>query len=86
MWVNGGLAGYHEDIFTPAEYDTTDHPKPGTRQIAVAVYRYSDGDWMEDQDMIRRRGIFRSVYLFSTPVVHLKYSAPGAGSSGALTA
>ncbi|MEV0636564.1 glycoside hydrolase family 2 TIM barrel-domain containing protein [Streptomyces sp. NPDC050619] len=72
VWINGELAGYHEDSFTPAEYDITPYLKAGTNQIAVEVYRYSDGDWLEDQDMIRLSGIFRSVYLYSTPAVHLR--------------
>ncbi len=72
VWINGELAGYHEDSYDPAEYDITEHLKPGTNQIAVEVYRYSDGDWLEDQDMIRLSGIFRSVYLYSTPAVHLR--------------
>ncbi|WP_437095788.1 glycoside hydrolase family 2 TIM barrel-domain containing protein [Streptomyces sp. enrichment culture] len=72
VWINGELVGYHEDSFTPAEYDITEHLKPGTNRIAVEVYRYSDGDWLEDQDMIRLSGIFRSVYLYSTPAVHLR--------------
>ncbi|MGC5566765.1 glycoside hydrolase family 2 TIM barrel-domain containing protein [Streptomyces sp. FR-108] len=72
VWINGELAGYHEDSYTPAEYDITPHLKPGTNQIAVEVYRYSDGDWLEDQDMIRLSGIFRSVHLYSTPAVHLR--------------
>ncbi|PWI13936.1 beta-galactosidase [Streptomyces sp. Act143] len=72
VWINGELVGYHEDSFTPAEYDITDHLRPGTNQIAVEVYRYSDGDWLEDQDMIRLSGIFRSVHLYSTPAVHLR--------------
>jgi beta-galactosidase len=72
VWINGKLVGYHEDSFSPAEYDITDHLRPGTNQIAVEVYRYSDGDWLEDQDMIRLSGIFRSVYLYSTPAVHLR--------------
>ncbi|MFI2433164.1 glycoside hydrolase family 2 TIM barrel-domain containing protein [Streptomyces sp. NPDC018693] len=72
VWINGELVGYHEDSFTPAEYDITPHLKPGTNQIAVEVYRYSDGDWLEDQDMIRLSGIFRSVYLYSTPAVRLR--------------
>ncbi|WP_149829524.1 glycoside hydrolase family 2 TIM barrel-domain containing protein [Streptomyces tailanensis] len=72
VWINGQLVGYHEDSFDPAEYDITKHLKPGTNQIAVEVYRYSDGDWLEDQDMIRLSGIFRSVYLYSTPAVHLR--------------
>ncbi|GAA3986025.1 glycoside hydrolase family 2 TIM barrel-domain containing protein [Streptomyces plumbiresistens] len=72
VWINGELVGYHEDSFSPAEYDITEHLRPGTNQIAVEVYRYSDGDWLEDQDMIRLSGIFRSVYLYSTPAVHLR--------------
>ncbi|GAB7105554.1 glycoside hydrolase family 2 TIM barrel-domain containing protein [Streptomyces phaeofaciens JCM 4814] len=72
VWINGQLVGYHEDSYDPAEYDITPHLSPGTNQIAVEVYRYSDGDWLEDQDMIRLSGIFRSVYLYSTPAVHLR--------------
>ncbi|MFF5104291.1 glycoside hydrolase family 2 TIM barrel-domain containing protein [Streptomyces sp. NPDC000134] len=72
VWINGELAGYDEDSCTPSEYDITDRLRPGTNQIAVEVYRYSDGDWLEDQDMIRLSGIFRSVYLYSTPAVHLR--------------
>ncbi len=72
VWINGELVGYSEDSYAPAEYDITRYLKPGTNQIAVEVYRYSDGDWMEDQDMIRLSGIFRSVYLYSTPEVHLR--------------
>ncbi|GAA3825716.1 glycoside hydrolase family 2 TIM barrel-domain containing protein [Streptomyces phyllanthi] len=72
VWINGELAGYSEDSYAPAEYDITPYLKAGTNQIAVEVYRYSDGDWLEDQDMIRLSGIFRSVYLYSTPTVHLR--------------
>ncbi len=72
VWINGELVGYHEDSYDPAEYDITEHLKPGVNQVAVEVYRYSDGDWLEDQDMIRLSGIFRSVYLYSTPAVHLR--------------
>lgn len=72
VWINGELAGYDEDSYTPSEYDITDRLRPGTNQIAVEVYRYADGDWLEDQDMIRLSGIFRPVYLYSTPAVHLR--------------
>ncbi|MFF6636638.1 glycoside hydrolase family 2 TIM barrel-domain containing protein [Streptomyces althioticus] len=72
VWINGELVGYDEDSYTPSEYDVTDHLRPGTNQIAVEVYRYADGDWLEDQDMIRLSGIFRSVHLYSTPPVHLR--------------
>ncbi|WP_328452864.1 MULTISPECIES: glycoside hydrolase family 2 TIM barrel-domain containing protein [unclassified Amycolatopsis] len=72
VWINGTLIGYREDSYTPSEFDITEHLRPGTNRIAVEVYRFPDGDWMEDQDMIRLAGIFRSVYLFSTPAVHLR--------------
>ncbi|RPK35310.1 MULTISPECIES: glycoside hydrolase family 2 TIM barrel-domain containing protein [unclassified Streptomyces] len=72
VWINGKPVGYREDSYTSAEYDITPHLVPGRNQIAVEVYRFSDGDWMEDQDMIRLSGIFRSVHLFSTPAVHLR--------------
>uniref|UniRef100_A0AAU3GL20 Beta-galactosidase n=1 Tax=Streptomyces sp. NBC_01401 TaxID=2903854 RepID=A0AAU3GL20_9ACTN len=72
VWINGKPVGYREDSYTSAEYDITPHLEQGRNQIAVEVYRFSDGDWMEDQDMIRLSGIFRSVHLFSTPAVHLR--------------
>jgi beta-galactosidase len=72
VWINGKLVGYDEDSYTPSEYDITPYLREGTNQIAVEVYRYSDGDWLEDQDMIRLSGIFRSVYLYSTPAVYLR--------------
>lgn len=72
VWVNGEKIGYREDSYVPSEFDLSDHLRPGVNQIAVEVYRYSDGDWMEDQDMIRLSGIFRSVHLFSTPMVHVR--------------
>jgi beta-galactosidase len=72
VWVNGTLLGYREDSRTPGEFDITDHLRPGVNQLAVEVYRFPDGDWLEDQDMIRLAGIFRSVHLFSTPAVHLR--------------
>ncbi len=71
VWVNGEKVGYSEDSFTPAEFNITDHLKPGKNTLAVEVYRWSDGAWLENQDMIDLSGIFRDVYLYSTPDVHL---------------
>ncbi|MDM5199434.1 glycoside hydrolase family 2 TIM barrel-domain containing protein [Fictibacillus enclensis] len=71
VWVNGKKVGYSEDSYTPAEFDITKYLKPGKNSIAVEVYRWSDGSWLEDQDFIRLSGIFRDVYLFSTPNVHV---------------
>ncbi|MEU5155674.1 glycoside hydrolase family 2 TIM barrel-domain containing protein [Glycomyces sp. NPDC021274] len=72
LWVNGTKVGYREGSFTPSEFDITDHVLTGSNLIAVEVYRFPDGDWMEDQDMIRLSGIFRPVYLYSLPTVHLR--------------
>jgi beta-galactosidase len=72
VWLNGEYVGYSEDSATPAEFDITDFVRNGSNTIAVEVYRWSDGSWLEDQDFIRLSGIFRDVYLFSTPKVHMQ--------------
>lgn len=73
VWVNGEKVGYSEDSFTPAEFDISEYiNREGTNTISVEVYRWSDGSWMEDQDMVRLSGIFRDVYLYSTPNVHMR--------------
>ncbi len=72
VWINGNYIGYGEDSFTPKDFDITNFLKPGTNNISVRVFRWCDGSWLEDQDMIRLSGIFRDVYLFSTPEVHIR--------------
>ncbi|PTM59862.1 glycoside hydrolase family 2 TIM barrel-domain containing protein [Desmospora activa] len=71
VWVNGDLVGYSEDSFTPAEFDITPFLEKGENKLAVEVYRWSDASWLEDQDFWRMSGIFRDVYLYSTPTTHL---------------
>ncbi|WP_350020106.1 glycoside hydrolase family 2 TIM barrel-domain containing protein [Priestia flexa] len=71
VWVNGELVGYSEDSFTPAEFDLTPYIQEGENKLAVEVYRWSDASWLEDQDFWRMSGIFRDVYLYSTPPVHI---------------
>lgn len=71
VWVNGERVGYSEDSYTPAEFDIGAHLKEGDNTLAVEVYRWSDGSWLEDQDMIDLSGIFRDVYVYSVPRVHL---------------
>ena len=66
LWANGVRVGFSKDSRTPAEFDLTDFVKPGANQIAVEVYRWSDGSYLEDQDMWRMSGIYRGVYLYST--------------------
>lgn len=71
VWVNGELAGYSEDSFTPAEFDITPYLMEGENKLAMEVYRWSDASWLEDQDFWRLSGIFREVYLYTTPPVHI---------------
>jgi beta-galactosidase len=67
VWLNGVKLGYNEDSRTPAEFDLTPHLKPGANLLAVEVYRFGDGAFLEDQDMWRMSGIYRNVYLWSPP-------------------
>jgi beta-galactosidase len=72
VWINGEKVGYSEDSRLPAEFNITHHVKPGPNVLAVEVYRYSDGAFLEDQDMFRMSGIFRDVYLWSTDERHIR--------------
>ncbi len=72
IWVNGKKVGYSQGSMTPAEFNLTSYLKKGENVLAVEVYRWSDGSYLEDQDMWRLSGIFREVYLFSTPKVHIR--------------
>ncbi len=72
IWVNGQEAGYSEDSRTPAEFNITKYLRPGPNVLAVEVYRFSDGSYLEDQDFWRLSGIFRDVYLFSTADLHIR--------------
>ena len=67
VWVNGEKLGYNQGSKTPAEWDITDKLKPGENTVALEVYRWSSGSYLECQDMWRLSGIERSVYLYSTP-------------------
>ncbi len=72
LYVNGKKVGYHQDSRTRAEFDITNHVKTGENLIAVEVYRNSDGSYLEDQDGWRMSGIYRDVYVHSTPPVHIR--------------
>lgn len=72
LWVNGIFAGYSEDSFTPAEFEITDYLKEGKNKIAVQVYKWSSGSWLEDQDFFRFSGIFRDVYWYTIPKIHIE--------------
>jgi len=72
LWINGQKVGYSQGSRTPAEFNITKYLKPGRNILAAEVYRWSDGSYLEDQDFWRLSGIFRDVYLFSTPPVQLR--------------
>lgn len=66
IWVNGQKAGYTENAKSPAEFDITPYIRKGKNLLACEVHKFSDGSYLEDQDMWRLGGINRSVYLYST--------------------
>jgi beta-galactosidase len=71
LWVNGNYVGYSEDSKTPAEFSITGYLKEGQNSVAVQVYRWCDGSYLEDQDFFRLSGIERDVYLYATPKVSI---------------
>ncbi len=72
LWLNGKYVGYSEDTFTPSEFDLTPFVKDGENKLAVQVYKWTAGSWCEDQDFFRFSGIFRDVYLYTIPKVHIR--------------
>lgn len=72
VWINGQRVGYSQDTRMTAEFDITHQLKPGTNTIAVEVYRWSDGSYIEDQDFWRMSGIFRDVTLLARTPIHLR--------------
>jgi len=71
LWVNGQKVGLGKDSRTPVEFDITSFVKPGQNLMAVENLRWCDGSYLEDQDFWRMSGIFRDVYLWSPPLVHI---------------
>lgn len=72
LYCNGEFVGYSEDSFTPSEFELTKYLKNENNEITVKVYKWCSGSWLEDQDFWRLSGIFRDVYLYSIPDVHVK--------------
>lgn len=72
VWVNGEYIGYSEGSRTPAEFRITEAVRPGSNLLAVQVYRWSDGSYIESQDFWRVSGIDRDVYLLSRPTTYLR--------------
>ena len=71
LWCNGQFVGYAEDSFTPSEFDLTPYIQDENNRLCVEVYKRSSAAWIEDQDFFRFSGIFRSVYLYAKPKVHI---------------
>ena len=72
LWCNGEYVGYSEDSFTPSEFDLTDLVKrEGENKLAAYVFKWSSGSWCEDQDFFRFSGIFRDVFLYTVPGIHI---------------
>ncbi len=71
VWLNGRMVGYSQDSRLPAVFDLTPYLQDGENTLAVRVYRWSDGSYLEDQDFWRLSGIYRGVYLIALPPMHL---------------
>ena len=72
VWINGERIGYSQGSMEPSEFNITHWLKPGENQVALEVYRYSDGSYLEDQDFWRFGGIHRSIHLVHTPDVRIR--------------
>mgnify|MGYP000820021081 CR=1 FL=1 len=71
LWLNGQFVGYSEDSFTPSEFELTDYVKEGENKLAAQVFKWTASSWCEDQDFYRFSGIYREVYLYTVPGVHV---------------
>ncbi|MBE6249272.1 MAG: hypothetical protein E7106_08500 [Prevotella sp.] len=84
VWINGKKVGYSQGSMEPSEFNITSYLRQGDNQIAVEVYKYSDGSYLEDQDFWRFGGIHRDVLLYHTPDVRLRDVAIRASMDGVL--
>lgn len=72
LWINGQKVGYAQDSFLPSEFDITPYVKAGENTVALQVFRWSDGSYIEDQDGWRLSGIMRDVYVHRAPKSHIR--------------
>ena len=72
VWLNGNYVGYSEDTFTPSEFELTPYLKEGENKLAAQVFKFTSSSWCEDQDFFRFSGIYRDVYLYAVPEVHVE--------------
>ena len=84
VWINGEQVGYSQGSMEPSEFNVTPYIKKGENQIAIEVYKYSDGSYLEDQDFWRFGGIHRDVLLYHTPDVRLRDVAVRSSMDGLL--
>lgn len=71
LWLNGSFVGYSEDTFTPSEFELTPYLTEGENKLAAQVFKWTSSSWCEDQDFFRFSGIYRDVYLYTIPEVHI---------------
>ena len=83
IWVNGQQVGYSEDSKLPSEFDVTRFLRPGRNSIAIRIYRWSDGSYLEDQDFWRVSGIEREMFLMAAPQTRIRDFAVRAGLTNA---
>lgn len=86
VWVNGQKVGYSEDSKLPSEFDVTPYVKAGRNSIAIQVFRWSDGSYLEDQDFWRVSGIEREVFLMAAPKTRIRDFFVHAGLDDSFTA
>lgn len=72
VWVNSKPVGFSKGSHLPSEFDITSHVRTGRNCLAIQVMQWSDGSYLEDQDMWRLSGIFRDVYLLAVPKLHIR--------------
>lgn len=72
LWLNGRFVGYSGDSFTPSEFELTEFVKDGENKLAAQVFKWTAGSWCEDQDFFRFSGIYRDVYLYTIPEIHVQ--------------
>ena len=71
VWLNGSFAGYAGNSFDPMEFELTDLIRDGLNKLAIQVFKWTSGSWAEDQDFFRFSGLYRSVWIYSVPEVHV---------------
>lgn len=72
LWLNGAYVGFSANSFSPCEFELTEFLREGENKLALRVYQWCAGSWLEDQDFFRFSGIYRDVYLYAVPSLHIQ--------------